>query len=207
VTAPSLVEAPADSVEIRALRALLVCIARFGLTKTTLDDVAGEAGCSRATLYRYFEGKPELVRRTVVAEQARILGAVVDVARAEPTFADAVVAAVVTAARALVAHDALQFVLAHEPEAVLGHLAFGPGDRLLAAVGDGLAPGFDAWLAPADAARAGDWLARVLRSYVLMPEPPVDLTDPVIARRFLEQLVIPGLLPRSSPRHSKAGAS
>ena len=36
---------------------------------------------------------------------------------------------VVTGARELRGHDALQFLLAHEPEAVLGHLAFGPGDR------------------------------------------------------------------------------
>jgi AcrR family transcriptional regulator len=52
-------------VEARARDALLVCIARFGLSKTTLDDVARVAGCSRATLYRYFDGKATLVRRTV----------------------------------------------------------------------------------------------------------------------------------------------
>ena len=38
--------------------AALVCIGRFGLAKTTVDDIAREAGCSRATLYRYFDGKP-----------------------------------------------------------------------------------------------------------------------------------------------------
>ncbi len=175
------------------MQALLACIGRFGLAKTTLDDVARAAGCSRATLYRYFEGKPELVRRTVVWEQTRITSLVVEAGRAEATFADAVVAVVTTAARELVAHDALQFLLAHEPEAILGHLAFGAGDRVLVAIGDACAPAFDAWLAPADAARAGDWLTRVLRSYVLMPQPPIDLTDPADARSFLEMLVIPGL--------------
>ena len=93
------------------------------------------------------------------------------------------------------AHDALQFLLAHEPEAILGHLAFGAGDRVLVAFGDAIAPAFDRWLAPVDAARAGDWLVRVLRSYVLMPRPPIDFTDPSTARPFLEQLVIPGLTP------------
>ena len=44
-------------------------------------------------------------------------------------------AVAITGARELRAHDALQFLLAHEPEAVLGHLAFGPGDRVLVAVG------------------------------------------------------------------------
>jgi AcrR family transcriptional regulator len=193
-TAPVLLE-PARGVEPRAMRALLACIARFGLAKTTLDDVAREARCSRATLYRYFDGKPELLRRTVEAEHARITGLVVEAGRAEACLADAVVAVATAAARELVAHEALQFLLAHEPEAILGHLAFGAGDRVLVAVGDAIGPAFDRWLAPAEAARAGDWLVRVLRSYVLVPKPPIDFTDPATARRFLERFVIPGVAP------------
>jgi hypothetical protein len=76
---------------------------------------------------------------------------------------------------------------------VLGHLAFGPGDRVLIAVGDAIAPAFDRWLDPDDATRAGDWLARLVRSYVLMPHPPIDFTDATTARAFLAPLVIPGL--------------
>ena len=117
----------------------------------------------------------------------------VDAGRAAPTFADAVVAVVVAGARELRGHDALQFLLAHEPEAVLGHLAFGPGDRVLIAVGDAIAPAFDRWLTPTTRTRAGDWLARLVRSYVLMPHPPIDFTDTTAARAFLEPLVIPGL--------------
>src|SRR3954454_4612841 len=98
--------------------AALVCIGRFGLAKTTVDDIAREAGCSRATLYRYFDGKPDIVRSAVSAERDRIVALVVDAGRSAPTFADAVVAVVVTAARELRSHDALQFLLAHEPEAV-----------------------------------------------------------------------------------------
>jgi AcrR family transcriptional regulator len=173
--------------------AALVCIGRFGLAKTTVDDIAREAGCSRATLYRSFDGKRAIVRAAVVAELDRVATALVDVGRAAPTFDDAVVGVVVRGARELRAHDALQFLLAHEPEAVLGHLAFGPGDRVLIAVGDAVAPAFDRWLSTADAVRAGDWLARVLRSYVLMPHPPVDFTDPIAARTFFTALVIPGL--------------
>jgi hypothetical protein len=56
-----------------------------------------------------------------------------------------------------------------------------------------VAPAFDRWLDADDATRAGDWLARLVRSYVLMPHPPIDFTDPTDARGFLEQLVIPGL--------------
>jgi AcrR family transcriptional regulator len=180
------------SVSIRD--AALVCIGRFGLAKTTVDDIAREAGCSRATLYRYYDGKPAIVRAAVAAELDRVTTALVDAGRAEPSFADAVVAVVVRAARELRTHDALQFLLAHEPDAVLGHLAFVPGDRVLVAVGDAIAPAFDRWLSPEECTRVGDWLARLVRSYVLMPHPPVDFTDPAEARAFLATLVLPGLL-------------
>lgn len=186
------VTAPAP-VDVRAREAALACIGRFGLAKTTIDDIAREAGCSRATLYRYFDGKPEIVGSAVAAERTRIAAVVVDAGRAAPTFADAVVAAVVAGARELRGHDALQFLLAHEPEAILGHLAFGAGDRVLIAIGDAIAPAFDRWLSLDAATRAGDWLARLVRSYVLMPYPPIDFTDTTVARAFLEQLVIPGL--------------
>lgn len=194
----ALAVAPAPT-DVRIRDAALVCIGRFGLAKTTVDDIAREAGCSRATLYRYFDGKPAIVRAAVAAELERASSALVDAGRAEPTFADAVVAVVVLGARELRAHDALQFLLAHEPDAVLGHLAFGPGDRVLVAVGDAVAPAFDRWLAPDAAQRAGDWLARLVRSYVLMPHPPVDFTDPAAARAFLERLVIPGLTESREP--------
>jgi AcrR family transcriptional regulator len=182
-----------DSVEERAAAALLACIARFGLSKTTLDDVARAAGCSRATLYRYFDGKAALVRFTVAGELARLTGRAVSAADDETTFDDAVVSLVVSAARDLTDQPALRFLLVHEPESILGHLAFAPGDRLLVRVGDAFAPAFGRWLGDADARRAGDWLARILRSYVLMPEPSIDLTDRAEARGFLEELVLPGL--------------
>ncbi len=182
-------------VDQRATAALLACVARFGLSKTTLDDVAREAGCSRATLYRYFDGKAALVRRAVDVELARLTTRAVEAARAQDELPDATLALVVTAARDLVAHRPLQFLLAHEPESILGQLAFGPGDQLLVRVGDAFAPAFDRWLDLADARRAGDWIARVLRSYVLMPEPSIDLTDVAAARDFLRELVVPALEP------------
>jgi AcrR family transcriptional regulator len=181
------------SIEARAGAALLTCIARYGLAKTTLDDVAREARCSRATLYRYFDNKQALVRETVANELARVTVRAVGAGRGAADLPDAVVAVTVTVARELADHAALWFLLAHEPEVVLTHLAFAPGDRLLTEVGDALAPAFEPWLSPPDAARAGEWLARVLRSYVLMPERTVDLTREAAARAFLAQNVIPGL--------------
>ena len=196
-------DSPENAVEARAATALLTCIARYGLTKTTLDDVAREARCSRATLYRYFDSKQDLVRRTAAGEIDRLTARVVEAGRAQSTFSDAVVAVVVTAAHELTHHAALRFLLAHEPEAILTHLTFGPGDRLLTSIADALAPAFTQWLPLAEAARAGDWLAPFLRSYVLMPVPTIDLTDERAARPFLHEFVIPGLSPESQFEESQ----
>ncbi|MFN8025203.1 MAG: hypothetical protein U0W40_02265 [Acidimicrobiia bacterium] len=191
VTAPPTVAL--DEQQARAVAALLRCVARYGLAKTNLDDVAREAACSRATLYRWVESKPELLRLAVTSEEARLLGAVERAVRAAPTLPEAIVAGVVAAAAELSTHDALQFLLAHEPETVYGHLSFAEGDALMVRVADALAPAFAAWLAPGDAQRAADWLARVVRTYCLTPMPALDLSNEAVARPFLERFVIPGI--------------
>jgi AcrR family transcriptional regulator len=40
----------------RVVDAALRCLAREGLRGTTVDDIASDAGVSRATLYRAFPG-------------------------------------------------------------------------------------------------------------------------------------------------------
>ncbi len=121
----------------RILAATLVSLARYGVAKTTLEDVAKEAGCARATVYRYFGGKQQLLDAVVTHESARVLAAVDAAAATEPTLEDALVAMGVTAAHAVLEHDALQFVLAHEPELVLPWITFDGADRFLALDGRG----------------------------------------------------------------------
>ena len=51
----------ANELEERICDAALTCVARWGLTKTTLEDVARQAGCGRATIYRHFPTRADLV--------------------------------------------------------------------------------------------------------------------------------------------------
>src|SRR5271169_1891586 len=61
---------------VRLADAALRCIARQGIAKTTLDDVAREAGCSRATVYRVFPGgKDGLMSAVADTEVARFFSA------------------------------------------------------------------------------------------------------------------------------------
>jgi len=189
--APSL--AP-PTIEDRAVRATLACVARHGLAKTTFDDVAREAGCARATLYRYFGGKRQLVRITLVREAARLAASVRDAGDRESTFEDAVVAMVVRAARELRDHEALQFLFTFEPELVLPHVTFDAGNRFLVGAGSAVAPALARFL-PADRVdRAGEWLARVVLTHALSPTRPIDLTDEAATRALVRVLVLPGLI-------------
>ena len=193
-------EAPSltPTVEDRTVRATLACVARHGLAKTTFDDVAREAGCARATMYRYFGGKRQLVRITVAREAARIAAAVRDAADAEPTFEGAVVAMVVRAARELRDNEALQFLFAFEPELVLPHVTFDAGNRFLVSAGSAIAPALERFLPAGCTDRAGEWLARVVLTHALSPSSPIDLTDEAAARALVRELVLPGLLASES---------
>jgi hypothetical protein len=152
------------------------------------------------------ESKPELLRLAAESEEARVLGALDAAIAGAADLPEAIVAGVVTAARELAAHDALQFLLAHEPETVYGHVAFAEGDALMLRIADALAPAFARWLDvhhdPDAAYRAADWLARVVRAYCLTPRPVLDLTDDAVARPFLEQFVIPGIAGTPESRKS-----
>ncbi|WP_166877690.1 TetR/AcrR family transcriptional regulator [Salinibacterium sp. ZJ450] len=49
------------------------CFLRYGVSKTTMDDVAQQAGVSRATVYRYFSGRDGLVEAWIRRRSARYL--------------------------------------------------------------------------------------------------------------------------------------
>ena len=182
----------------RAVEATLVCVARHGLSKTTIDDVAREAGCARATLYRHVGGKRQLVLLTVAAEGERVAGELRAAAAAHDTFAGAAAAVMGAAGRELGSHRAIQFLLGFEPELVLPHVTFEGGDRFLAHARRALAPCFDRFLPPDEAVRAAEWVTRVTLAYAYKPDAPVDLTDEAAVRRLAHQFIVPAFLPSTN---------
>ena len=173
----------------------LRCIARWGLTKTTLEDVAREAGQSRATVYRALPGggKDALFAALAARELARLVDAVGTAIDATEGVEDAVVAAVTTAAGHLEGHAAFQFLLLHEPGLVLPHLAFRHLDELLARARVVGGPMLARFLPPRDAAELAEWAARFVISYLCSPAAGVQLTDDASVRRLVRAFVLPGL--------------
>ena len=182
------------TVEQRAIEATLACIARHGLSKTTIDDVARQAGFSRATLYRYFGGKRDLVERVVQREVDRVTHELVAAADAETTLDEAVTAMFVTAGRELAENEALCFVADFEPELLLPHLTFAGGNTFLRDASDALAPPLERFLG-ARAPRAAEWMVRVGLVLWFSPTAPVALADASAMRDYVHEFVVPAIQP------------
>src|SRR3954469_21277851 len=194
-TIPSSPATSADDrpVADRILDAALACVARVGVAKTTLDDVAKEAGCARATVYRSFPGRKALLRAVLDREIATLAADVLDAAGRADSLSGAVEAVILTAADTFGSHPALGFVVAHEPELVAPQLSFDRGSALLQNAGAVVAPAFARFL-PADRAeRLGEWVARITLSYLCNPIDHGNLDDPAFVQELVADFVLPGV--------------
>lgn len=181
--------------ERRIVDAALRCFARWGVAKTTLDDVAREAGCSRATVYRVLPGgKDGLLDCVVQAEVARLQVALHERFDAADNLEELIVAGMTTAGRWLHGHAALQYLLLHEPEVVLPRISFHQADEVLGSVSAFVAPYLARHLPDdVDPYRVGEWLARIVLSYICSPSPAVDMEDEDSVRNLVQAFVLPGL--------------
>lgn len=104
----------------RLLQAAFACVARYGIAKTTVEDVAREAGVSRATVYRQFPGgKDQLISETIRWESDRFLAELAAAIQDAPDFATTVEEAIFFARNALAQHAVFQKVLETEPDTLL----------------------------------------------------------------------------------------
>jgi AcrR family transcriptional regulator len=193
--APAALEPSLGAQEQRIVDAALRCFARWGVGKTTLDDVSREAGCSRATVYRSFPGgKDGLVDAVVGAEVGRFFTALAQRLEAAADLEDLIVGGMALTAAWFTEHRALQYLLAHEPETILPRISFHQADDVLRTASAFTAPYLRRWLpAHLDALRAGEWLARIVLSYLCSPSPSVDMRDEASVRRLVQAFVLPGL--------------
>jgi AcrR family transcriptional regulator len=57
-----------DQVKEKIGQVAMKCFARFGLEKTTLDDIAREVGLNKASLYYYYKNKEDIFLEVAIAE-------------------------------------------------------------------------------------------------------------------------------------------
>ncbi len=177
----------------RVLEAALTCLGRVGLAKTTLDDVAREAGCARATVYRCFANKQQLLAALVAREVRTLSDTLVSATELDDSLGEAITTVVTAAARALTGHRALAFIAVHEPEVILPFLAFEREDAVLSTAAALVAPVFTRFVGD-DAARLGEWLARLTLSYLFSPSENFDIADRAQVRALVDDFVVPGFV-------------
>ena len=178
----------------RVIDAALACVARVGVAKTTLDDVAKEAGCARATVYRCFPGRLALMRAVLEREVNALTERVIAAADRTESLAGAVTAVIVECALTFNSHPALGFVLEHEPELVAPQLSFERGSAVVMGAGTVVAPAFTRFIPAERAERLGEWVARLTLSYLCNPIDQGHLDDPVFVRSLVDDFVLPGVM-------------
>lgn len=121
----------------KVLDAALECVQNFGLTRTTLTDVAKAAGLSRMTIYRHYASVGEILQDLMTREfNDVVLGAVTlgDESGGQISRAD-VVDSAVGALDALTQNSLFERILRTDPELLLTYVTTRPGRFQLYAEG------------------------------------------------------------------------
>jgi len=163
----------------RLLEAGYECAARWGLAKTTVEDVAREAGVSRATVYRYFPGgRDELISAVVAWEFARFFLRLYEAVADAESLEEVMERGLMFAHRAVVGHEVLQRILVTEPETLLPQMTI-EADQTQTLVAAFLTPYLvrHGMTEGAELDAAADFLARMVLSYIGSPA-RWDLSDP-----------------------------
>ena len=152
----------------RIVEAAYALVARFGPSRTSIEDVAVAAGVSRATMYRYFPGgRAELIDEVVTYEYRLFFLRLYEAISDAETLEEVIELGLRTAHRAIEDHDVLQMILRTEPE-ILEPALRAQSSETRELVAWFLTPYLERHeLAPGvEVAQAADFLARMVLSYV-----------------------------------------
>lgn len=187
-----------DEIGVRILDAALAEYLAHGFRRTSVDDVARRAGIGRATIYRRFATRDDLVQAVLVRETQRFFADIAQATRALPTLAERLVEGFVVGLRTARRQPLLQRMLRDEPETALPFLTT-RGEPAMAVMREFLVRQYLECCgergAPPDArpAEVAEILARLCVSLVLTQETCLPLrTDEetrASARRYLAPLV------------------
>ena len=185
-----------EAVRQRILQATYDCVARWGLSKTTVEDAARQAGLSRATVYRYFPGgRDELINAVVGWEYAAFFLRLYEEVHDAESLEEVIERGLMFAHRSIREHEVLQRILLTEPDLLLPQLSIESAgtEKLIAAF---LVPYLERHpLAPGVAVpEAADFLARMVLSYIAAPG-RWDLDDPTSVARLVRAELLGGILP------------
>ncbi len=184
-----------DDTRQQILEATYVCVARWGLAKTTVEDAAREAKVSRATVYRTFPGgRDELISAVVAWATVEFFTRLYEHIQEAESLEQVMEQGIMFAHRSIVEHDVLQRVMQTEPEKLLPALTF-ESIRIRQGIAEFLTPYLrQRGLAPGvDLDEAADFLARMVLSYMSAPG-RWDLDDPDQVAQLVRAELLAGVV-------------
>lgn len=173
------------------------CIRQVGIRRLAMDAVAGEAGLSRAALYRHFPNKQALVDAVLEHNARRFrleLAAVLD---GLPTLEEKV--AVAVRFGHFPPRDLLLLGLSETDPASLAMLLTTGSHQFLERATRFWAPHVEQAQAAGelpetvDTAQAGEWIARSLFSLATTPAVTFDGDDATVLERYARAFIVRGL--------------
>jgi AcrR family transcriptional regulator len=188
-------EPDTDEVGVRILDAALAEYLAHGFRRTSVDDVARRAGIGRATIYRRFAARDEIVQAVLVRETRRFFAEIAEATKQLPSLADRLVEGFVVGLRNARDHSLLQQILTSEADVSIPFLTTRGGPAMAVMREFLLRQYLDCVETNSDTkpAEVAEILVRLCFSLVLTPDSCLPLrTDEearATARRYLAPLV------------------
>lgn len=183
-----------DAATAAILDAARALLARHGLGRWSMDDVARQAGVGRATVYRRFASREDVVNAAIARDLQRFFATVADAVAGYPDLVDKVVEGLlmgVQAARGTLLPElflsdssAVMALLQAAPVVALGSSAL--VRQYEAITGEALQGS-----ARAEVELVAEALIRLALSFLLIPGSSIDFDDRDTARTSVRRLVGP----------------
>lgn len=178
------------------------CCERWGVQKVTIDDIATDAGVSRATLYRLFPGGKDVLfdalRLRELEDFFTRMSADID---GHADLETLLVRMVVAATRELRDDRHLALMLAAEPGETLSQLTVAGIPRIVHVASQFLVPLVEQYLPRRQSVQIVEVLSRLVISYFLAPSDVVDFGDTASARHFVRTF-LPAYIPAHTLAHT-----
>ena len=177
--------------ESRLLTVAEQLFTEHGVDNVTMNDVAAAAGCSRATLYRYFPTRNDLASAYIRTTTERILGGILSETASVDRAADRATLAVASAIWAIRDEPALRRWF--EPDAGLPAKMAVSHSAVAAALETFVAHHTDSRIDRSRLTDTARWLTRTIIGLVVIPE-----SGPEAETAYIERFVTPVLLASTS---------
>jgi len=191
-------EAPNDvsGARDRLLDAAESCFGQFGISKTTVEDIAKQAHVSRATVYRYFSGRDAVVSGVILRETGRYLERVRPRVESQPDLGSAILEFVEVTIRAATRDETVGMLFTSDDGLNSVGIIEGTSVALFEMISEFLRPIFASspndYRAELSIDDASEWILRTVLSFLTVSGPKRRSADGLDT--YLRRFLLPSIL-------------